>query len=88
VWFAQFHELIKFSQWVVVIFQATFWIAVIYPITRWVYVPLGLGFHIMILLTMKAPFYQWIALYVIFIPWTELFKRLSQGFQARVVEHA
>ncbi|MGH8479349.1 MAG: hypothetical protein ACREXK_07205 [Gammaproteobacteria bacterium] len=88
LWFAQFHELIKFSQWVVIIFQATFWVAVLFPVTRWVYVPLGLGMHIFILLTMKADFYQWMALYVVFIPWTELFRRLSQRSRERTAEYA
>lgn len=88
VWIAQFHDLVKFSQWFVLIFQATFWVAVLYPITRWIYVPLGLGLHIFILLTLKADFYQWIALYVIFIPWSEFFKVLLQGIRVRAAEYS
>jgi hypothetical protein len=73
-WLSQHHLFIMFVQWVVMLFQATFWLAVIYPRLRWIYVPLGLSFHVGILLTLKAPFYEWIGLYVVFVPWTYFLK--------------
>jgi len=40
-----------------------------------------LSFHIGILLTLQADFYSWIALYVVFIPWTYFFRSLLQQFR-------
>jgi hypothetical protein len=74
VWLSQFHLLTMLMQWVVIAFQATFWLAVIYPRLRWIYVPLGLSLHVGILLTLRADFYEWIGLYVVFVPWTYFLK--------------
>jgi hypothetical protein len=71
VWLSQFHVLILLGQIGVLLFQATFALAVIFPKLRWIYVPAGLGLHVMIFLTLRAPFFQWIALYAVFIPWSE-----------------
>ena len=76
VWFAQFHILIYALSHIVVLFQATFALAVIFPKLRWIYVPLGVGLHMMIYLTLEAPFFQWIALYAVFLPWSEAVDRL------------
>jgi hypothetical protein len=43
---------------------------------RWIYVPAGLCMHIGIYLTLTAPFFQWIALYAVFIPWSEALRLL------------
>jgi hypothetical protein len=71
VWLSQFHLLVLLGQIGVLLFQATFALAVIFPKLRWIYVPAGLGLHVMIFLTLRAPFFQWIALYAVFIPWSE-----------------
>lgn len=73
-WLSHHHLLILFAQWGVLLFQATFALAVIFPKLRWIYVPAGLAMHIGIFLTLKAPFFQWIALYAAFIPWTEVLR--------------
>lgn len=83
IWFAQHHTLVFFTQWIIIIFQLTFALAVIFPPLRWIYVPLGLSMHLGILFTLKAPFIQWIVLYVVFVPWTRLFKRLSRKVSYR-----
>jgi hypothetical protein len=75
---AQYHILVYVLQFFTILFQATFALAVLFPRLRWLYVPLGLGFHIGILLTLRAPFYQWMALYVVFIPWSRVFERVGQ----------
>ena len=77
IWFSQFHYFIYFVQLIVVAFQATFFLIIFFPKLRWIYIPLGLIFHIGILLTLTAPFYQWIALYLGFIPWSNLREILS-----------
>jgi hypothetical protein len=78
VWLSQFHTLILLGQIGVLLFQATFALAVIFPKLRWIYVPAGLGLHVMIYLTLNAPFFSWIALYVVFIPWSDAV-RLARG---------
>lgn len=72
LWLSQFHYFIYALQLVVVAFQATFFLIIFFPKLRWIYIPLGLVFHIGILLTLTAPFYHWIALYFGFIPWSNL----------------
>lgn len=78
LWLAQFHTLVLLSQWAVLAFQATFALAVLFPRMKWIYVPAGLAFHIGILVTLSAPFYQWIALYAVFIPWSDAFALLAR----------
>lgn len=70
VWLSQFHMPVMAMQFMVLAFQASFAIAMIFPKARWVYVPVGLMLHIGIYLTLRAPFFQWIALYAVFVPWT------------------
>jgi uncharacterized membrane protein YphA (DoxX/SURF4 family) len=71
LWLSQFHTLIWAGQLGVVAFQATFCLAVIFPILRWIYVPAGLALHTFIFLSLKAPFFGWMALYSVFIPWRD-----------------
>ena len=70
-WMSHYHTLILMAQYGVLLFQGSFALAVVFPKLRWIYVPVGLLLHIGIYLTLKAPFFQWIALYVVFIPWAE-----------------
>ena len=68
-WLSHYHTLAMLSQYGVLLFQSTFTLAVVFPRLRWIYVPAGLCLHIGIYLTLKAPFFEWIALYATFIPW-------------------
>jgi len=70
-WLSQQHVLILLGQYGVLLFQATFALPVIFPKLRWIYVPAGILLHTFIYLTLTAPFFQWIALYAVFIPWAE-----------------
>jgi hypothetical protein len=83
VWLGQHHTLIHIAQYGVLLFQATFALAVVFPKLRWFYVPAGLALHTGILLTLKAPFYEWMCLYVIFVPWTQALHILSGYRQER-----
>lgn len=71
VWLSQFHEIVFAVQVVVVVFQATFVVTMLWPRSRWLYVPLGIAMHTSIYILMKPAFWQWIALYSVFVPWTE-----------------
>jgi HTTM domain len=83
LWLAQHHLLVLGLQYLTIAFQSTFVLAVVFPKLRWIYVPVGLGFHIGILLTLRADFYQWIALYVVFIPWAQALQLASRYLGAR-----
>jgi len=83
LWLSQFHEFILVMQWLIVLFQLTFALAVLFPRLRWVYVPAGMAMHIGILLTLRAPFFEWIALYSIFIPWSLAFAQVARRWAAR-----
>lgn len=87
-WMSQFHWLNFLGQWGILLFQGTFFISLLIPILKWIYVPAGMLMHIGIYLTLEAPFFQWSALYFVFVPWTAmliLMKWLptdeAQGFQ-------
>lgn len=85
LWASQWHYLLMFSQYVVLLFQTTFMLAVLFPKLRWIYVPLGLFFHISNWLVISAPFPQWIALYVVFIPWSLAFRLIAEGGLKRAI---
>jgi hypothetical protein len=88
LWLAQHHSLILLLQWFVLLFQGSFVLAVLFPRLRWVYVPVGLGLHIGIYLTLAAPFFQWIVLYAVFIPWSRLLPMLRERVPQFSVEAA
>jgi hypothetical protein len=80
-WLSHYHTMILMGQYGVLLFQATFVLPVIFPKLRWIYVPAGLLLHIGIYLTLKAPFFQWIALYAVFIPWTDAIRLLRSRWR-------
>ena len=49
-------------------FEATFWLVLLKPRLAWVYVPLGLGFHIANAILKIAAIWEFMAVYVVFIP--------------------
>ena len=77
IWLSHYHILIMLAQIGVVLFQATFVLCVIFPTLRWIYVPAGLFMHTMIYFPLGAPFFAWIALYAVFIPWSAAARRLG-----------
>lgn len=86
LWMSQFHWLSYLGQWVILAFQSTFFISLLVPKLKWLYVPAGMAMHIGIYLMFKAPFFQWIALYLVFVPWTAAFvlmNWLPQGTAAQ-----
>jgi hypothetical protein len=60
--------------WMTVLFEGTFWLAVIFPRLAWLYIPAGIGIHLGIFLTMGPDFFEFIVLYIVFIPWASVFK--------------
>ncbi|WP_454063036.1 DCC1-like thiol-disulfide oxidoreductase family protein [Candidatus Nitrospira salsa] len=83
LWFADHHWLAWLSQWTALVFQGTFFLIVIFPILRWVYIPLGFTFHIVVYLTMRAPFFTWMAMYGVFVNWKGALTKFSSLFFAK-----
>ncbi len=78
IWFSQQHVLLLLGQIVVVVFQSTFWLVLFFPRLGWIYYPLGLGFHILIFVTLKAPFFHWMLLYFLFIPYSNVYRAIRK----------
>lgn len=76
-WLSQHHTLTTLLSWFTVILEGTFFFAVLFPPLVPIFVPLGVALHTGIYMTMKANFFQWVAVYSVFVPWSELFKVLS-----------
>lgn len=57
-----------FTIWI----EATFALAIVVPKLRRAYLLSGIALHTGIYLTMRAPFFQFIAIYSVFVPWSRL----------------
>ncbi len=77
LYLSEFHHFLRFAEYVVLIFQASFVLILFFPRLKWIYLPMGLCFHIIIYVTLRAPFPQWIVLYMIYIPWAAVFLWLA-----------
>lgn len=75
MWLAEHHFLVLFFSWMTVLFEATFVSVMIFPKLRWFFVPVGLCFHAAIYFLQAAPFFQLMALYSVFVPWSRIFQR-------------
>lgn len=75
VWLAHQHELAVLLSWATVLFEGTFFLVMIAPRLRWIYLPAGVGLHIGIYLTMRAPFWSFLFLYSALVPWRALWSR-------------
>jgi hypothetical protein len=69
---SKLHEVALAGQWGILLFQSTFFLSMILPKLKLVYVPIGMVMHFTIYFMLGAPFWQWSALYLVFIPWTAL----------------
>lgn len=67
---SRFHWLALIGQWFILLFQSTFFISLLIPRLKWIYVPIGMMMHVSIYFMFAAPFWQWTALYLAFVPWT------------------
>jgi len=81
VWLGQHHGLAIASSWFAVLFEITFCFVLLVPRLALIYVPLGIALHAGIYLAQRAPFFQFIALYVVFVPWAAVLRRLVQRQQ-------
>jgi predicted DCC family thiol-disulfide oxidoreductase YuxK len=85
VWLGQHHTLVWLLSWLTILFEGTFFSVLIFPPLAWIYIPLGVAFHTGIYVTMRAPFFYYLPLYVVFIPWVSLARALSRRLRVRRV---
>ncbi len=83
IWLGQHHTVLLLLSWFTILFEGTFFLALFSSRLRRIYIPLGVALHTGIYLTMAAPFFQYFALYTVFVPWA----RLLQSFQRRSAQH-
>ena len=85
VWLGQHHSLVRMLSWLTILFEGTFFAVLIFPRLAWFYVPMGAALHTGIYLAMRAPFFQYLAIYAIFVPWARLVGTVSRslGFRAK-----
>jgi len=79
LWLGQHHTLCWLLQWATLFFQGTFFLVMFIPMAAWIYLPIGITFHTVIYVTMTAPFFEWVTLYVAFIPWERFIRWVSQN---------
>jgi len=77
VWLAHSHTMAVLSSLMAVWFELTFFLVLIFPKLIWIYIPLGASFHIGIYLAQKAPFFQFVVLYAVFIPWASIVQNFT-----------
>lgn len=77
MWLAQFHTFVSLLSYSVLAFQATFLLVLVFPLLSYVYFPMGIAFHAGIFLILGADFFEWLILYVCFVPWAQAGHRLK-----------
>ncbi len=77
VWLGQHHTLAWILAWITILFEGTFFWVLISPRLVGLYIPMGVALHTGIYVTMRAPFFAFMVIYTVFIPWVPMFKTLS-----------
>lgn len=72
IWMADHHALSVGFSWLTVLWEGTFIFAVVIPVLALVYVPIGFAMHVGMCVTRVACFYQFLAAYSVFVPWSHL----------------
>ena len=83
MWLGQQHLLVTLMSWASLLFEASFFLVVLFPVLAVIYLPLGIAFHTGIYFTLNAPFFQWLVLYAVFIPWAPLLRTLGSRLALR-----
>ena len=83
LWLSQHHVFVLTTQWALVVFQGLFWLAIPFPRLLWIFIPVGLLFHGGNWFLLRAPFPQWLACYIAFIPWSAGLDLLKHRAAAR-----
>lgn len=81
IWLGHQHLLSVIFSWVAVIFEGTFFLTLLFPKLIWFFVPAAAMFHIGIFAAQRADFFQYLALYAVFFPWTAIVKAIAHRLQ-------
>ena len=68
LWLADKVALAQVLSAAALVFELTFVLAVLAPSTAWLYLGMGIGMHSAIYLTQRAPFFTFMAMYIVFLP--------------------
>ena len=79
VWLGQHHSLVWIMSFVTILFEGTFFAVLIFPGLAWLYVPMGVALHTGIYVAMRAPFFQYLAIYVVFVRWVPFARAISNA---------
>ncbi|MGB7085867.1 MAG: DCC1-like thiol-disulfide oxidoreductase family protein [Phormidesmis sp.] len=77
VWLGHQYIPAVIASWFAVLFEGTFFSTLLFPRLVWFYIPMGAALHTGIYIAQRAPFFHYIALYSVFIPWTIGVKRIA-----------
>ena len=80
VWLGSHHGFALVGSWFAIFFEATFFLVILFPVLALVYVPAGLGFHTLIYLTQRAPFFGTMVLYAALVPWAAGVRYLAERY--------
>lgn len=72
--FAQQHAFAWLLGWFTIAWEGLFWVVLVRPRWGWAFAALGIGFHLGIYVTMRAPFAMYLPAYAALIPWTAWFR--------------
>jgi hypothetical protein len=84
VWLSQQHTIVWLLSLMTIWLEGTFFLVLIFPVLALVYIPMGVMFHVGLCVVMEACFWQWTAVYAVFIPWVSILAILSQRLQISV----
>jgi len=74
LWMADHHTISAALSWLTVAWEGTFILAVLIPVLSLIYVPLGIAMHVGMCVLRIACFYQFIAVYSVFVPWARIYR--------------
>ena len=84
VYFAQFRELAILMAVFAVAYEGLFWLVLVPRVRRWAvpaFLAAGFMLHVGIFVLQNAPFFMWLALYCVWLPWERLPGLRPRGLQ-------
>ena len=81
-WMGQHFAVALLLSWITILWEGTFFIILIFGSLIWLYLPLGVAMHVGMCITKLACFYQYIALYAVFVPWSSIVTAVSRKYQS------
>lgn len=86
MWLTQYPSILSLLSVVTLAFELTFVLAVLFPRLAWVYVVGGTAIHTGIYIMQRAPFFQFILLYIVFAEAVHLTISAALGAARRMIE--